>query len=68
MSNDETAPEAAAQLPAAGPAPAAPEWIREGLVRADKEVRSLLTQHPILSLACAVGAGYLIARLLRSRS
>jgi len=62
MSNDETAPEAPAQLPAP------PEWVREGLARADQEVRSLLTQHPILSLACAVGAGYLIARLLRSRS
>lgn len=43
------------------------EWISERLASADKQARSFLTEHPILSLACAVGIGYLAARLLRSR-
>jgi hypothetical protein len=41
------------------------EWITERLAQADKQARSFLTEHPILSLACAVGIGYLAARLLR---
>jgi ElaB/YqjD/DUF883 family membrane-anchored ribosome-binding protein len=41
------------------------EWMTERLARADKQARSFLTEHPILSLACAVGIGYLAARLLR---
>jgi hypothetical protein len=40
-------------------------WMAEQLERADKQVRSFLTEHPVLSLACAVGIGYLAARLLR---
>jgi ElaB/YqjD/DUF883 family membrane-anchored ribosome-binding protein len=43
------------------------EWLSEQLSRADKQARTFLTEHPILSLACAVGVGYLAARLLRSR-
>lgn len=43
------------------------EWLAERLARADKQARSILTEHPILSLACAVGIGYLAARLLRDR-
>ena len=42
------------------------DWVVERLARADKQARSLLTEHPILSLACAVGIGYLAARLLRN--
>ncbi|MDB4968967.1 MAG: hypothetical protein JWN44_4656 [Myxococcales bacterium] len=41
------------------------EWVAERLARADKQARSLLTEHPIAALACAVGIGYLAARLLR---
>jgi hypothetical protein len=41
------------------------EWMADRLERADKQVRSFLTEHPVLSLACAVGIGYLAARLLR---
>ena len=36
----------------------------EWFARVDQQVRSLLIEHPILSLACAVGVGYLAARLL----
>jgi ElaB/YqjD/DUF883 family membrane-anchored ribosome-binding protein len=42
------------------------DWVVEQLGRADKQARSFLTEHPILSLACAVGVGYLAARLMRS--
>ena len=43
------------------------EWIAERLAQADKQARSFLTEHPLLSLACAVGIGYLAARLLREQ-
>jgi len=43
------------------------EWIAERLAQADEQARSFLTEHPILSLACAVGIGCLAARLLRDR-
>ncbi len=42
------------------------EWVAERLARADKQARSFLIEHPYLSLACAVGLGYLAARLLRT--
>jgi ElaB/YqjD/DUF883 family membrane-anchored ribosome-binding protein len=44
------------------------DWVAERLARADKQARSFLTEHPILTLACAVGVGFLAARLLQSRS
>jgi ElaB/YqjD/DUF883 family membrane-anchored ribosome-binding protein len=43
------------------------EWVAERLARADEQARSFLTEHPVLSLACAVGIGFLAARWLRSR-
>jgi ElaB/YqjD/DUF883 family membrane-anchored ribosome-binding protein len=44
------------------------DWVAERLTRADQQARSFLTEHPILAIACAVGIGYLAARLLRPRS
>jgi ElaB/YqjD/DUF883 family membrane-anchored ribosome-binding protein len=41
------------------------DWVVDRLAEADKQARSFLTEHPILALACAVGIGYLAARLLR---
>ena len=43
------------------------EWVSERLARADDQVRAFLSEHPIFSLACAVGIGYLAARLLRPK-
>jgi ElaB/YqjD/DUF883 family membrane-anchored ribosome-binding protein len=43
------------------------EWIAERFAQADKQARSFLREHPILTLACAVGVGYLAARLWRAR-
>lgn len=42
------------------------EWLSERLALADKQARAFITEHPILSLACAAGVGYLAARLLRA--
>jgi hypothetical protein len=61
MSHEEVASEAAQESIVVS------EWMTEKMARADKEVRAFLTEHPLLSLACAVGAGYLLARLLRGR-
>jgi hypothetical protein len=58
----------AAAAPQPTEALAGREWVTDTLARADKEVRSFLTEHPVMSLACAVGAGFLLARLLRGRS
>lgn len=43
------------------------EWMLERLTQADRQARLFLIEHPVLSLACAVGIGYLAARLLRPR-
>lgn len=40
------------------------EWLGKQLAVTDKHARWFLTEHPILALACAVGIGYLAARLL----
>lgn len=43
------------------------QWMTERLARTDRRARSLLTEHPFVSLACAVGAGFLASRLLSWR-
>ena len=42
-------------------------WAGERLTALDKQARSFLTQHPIAALACAVGLGFVAARLLGGR-
>lgn len=43
------------------------KWAVERLSAVDKQVRALLAEHPIAALACAVGIGFLVGRLLTSR-
>jgi ElaB/YqjD/DUF883 family membrane-anchored ribosome-binding protein len=43
------------------------KWAVERLSEVDKQVRALLTEHPIAALACAVGIGFIVGRLLTSR-
>ena len=42
-------------------------WVADRLAKVDKEARSFLTVHPIVALACAVGIGFVAARLLSGR-
>ena len=42
-------------------------WVADRLARVDKEARSFLTEHPIVALGCAVGIGFVAARLLSAR-
>jgi len=44
----------------------AEKWAVERLSAVDKQVRAVLTEHPIAALACAVGIGF-VGRLLISR-
>lgn len=39
-------------------------WVADRFAKIDKEARSFLTEHPIVALACAVGVGFVAARLL----
>lgn len=43
------------------------KWAAEQLSAVDKKLRALLTEHPIAALACAVGIGFVVGRLLTSR-
>jgi ElaB/YqjD/DUF883 family membrane-anchored ribosome-binding protein len=45
----------------------AEKWAVERLSAVDKQVRAVLTEHPIAALACAVGIGFVVGRLLTSR-
>jgi len=45
----------------------AEKWAVERLSAVDKQVRAVLAEHPIAALACAVGIGFLVGRLLTSR-
>jgi|KBSMisStandDraft_5_1062788.scaffolds.fasta_scaffold3438249_1 ElaB/YqjD/DUF883 family membrane-anchored ribosome-binding protein len=45
----------------------AEKWAVERLSAVDKQVRAVLTEHPIAALACAVGIGFVVGRLLISR-
>ena len=42
-------------------------WAGERLAALDKQARWFVTAHPIAALACAVGLGFVAARLLSSR-
>ena len=44
----------------------AEKWAVERLSAVDKQVRAVLTEHPIAALACAVGIGFVVGRLLIS--
>ncbi|RMG19575.1 MAG: hypothetical protein D6729_04830 [Deltaproteobacteria bacterium] len=41
--------------------------LREGLAEADRRTRDFVREHPLLSLAGAVAAGYLVGRLFSRR-
>jgi len=43
------------------------KWAVERLSAVDKQVRAVLAEHPIAALACAVGIGFVVGRLLISR-
>ena len=43
------------------------DWAAERLAEVDKQARSFLTEHPIVALACAVGIGFVVGRLLSAR-
>jgi hypothetical protein len=43
------------------------KWVVERLSALDNQVRAVLTEHPIAALACAVGIGFVVGRLLTSR-
>jgi hypothetical protein len=42
-------------------------WAVDRLAELDKKARWLVTAHPIAALACAVGIGFVAARLLSPR-
>jgi ElaB/YqjD/DUF883 family membrane-anchored ribosome-binding protein len=42
-------------------------WAGEQLAALDKQARWFVAAHPIAALACAVGIGFLAARLLSAR-
>ena len=42
-------------------------WAGERLAAIDKQARWFVTAHPIAALACAVGLGFVAARLLSGR-
>jgi ElaB/YqjD/DUF883 family membrane-anchored ribosome-binding protein len=41
--------------------------VTERLVSLDQEARAFLAAHPIVALACAVGIGFVVGRLLSGR-
>lgn len=43
------------------------KWAVEHLAAVDKQARSFFTEHPIVALACAVGIGFVVGRLLSAR-
>ena len=43
------------------------KWAAEHLGAVDKQARSFLAEHPIVALACAVGIGFVVGRLLSAR-
>jgi hypothetical protein len=42
-------------------------WAVDQLAVLDKKARWFVTAHPIAALACAVGIGFVVARLLTAR-
>ena len=42
-------------------------WAADRLAALDKQARGFVTAHPIAALACAVGIGFVAARLLSPR-
>jgi len=42
-------------------------WVADRVAKVDKGARSILTAHPIVAIACAVGIGFVAARLLSAR-
>jgi ElaB/YqjD/DUF883 family membrane-anchored ribosome-binding protein len=42
-------------------------WAVDRLAALDKKARWLVSEHPIAALACAVGIGFIAARLLSAR-
>ena len=42
-------------------------WAVDRLAALDKKARWLVTEHPIVALACAAGIGFVAARLLSGR-
>jgi ElaB/YqjD/DUF883 family membrane-anchored ribosome-binding protein len=42
-------------------------WVLDRFSAVDKQLRAVLTEHPIAALACAVGIGFIVGRLLADR-